>query len=130
MSLPDPDARAYVYVFKHSHGVKVGLTTRTPGERLLDLQRESGMEIEHVASFGVKDRQRARIVEAWALHELREHRTFGEWHSCDPDKAVEAMRWAVEHAPPSTPAFVAQLRDCGVFERFESKRRQGEAEAA
>lgn len=96
-------------MFRHAHAVKVGMTCGPPEARRLDIERAAGIAVEHVAAFPVKARSRARVIEAWALHRLREHRTFGEWHSCDVATALAVVEWAVERAPSLTPDATAQL---------------------
>jgi hypothetical protein len=57
----------------------------------------------------VKNKPRAIVVEAWALHRLRAHRTYGEWHSCAVQTAVEVVEWALARAPILTPDATERL---------------------
>jgi hypothetical protein len=114
MSDPLPqllDAKAYVYVFRHSQGTKVGMTRQSPEQRRDDLQKAAGIPIEIVAVFPMPNKQRALIVEAWALQRLRRHRTFGEWHSCSTEHVVEITTWAARSAPALSPATTAALSE-------------------
>jgi Meiotically up-regulated gene 113 len=90
---------AWLYVLSHAHGAKPGITgATTPEERRAEIERASGVGIELVAVWRFPLRADARRVEGQVHRELRDHRTFGEWHSCDAATVVEAIEHAIEVA--------------------------------
>lgn len=93
--------RATVYVIRADHGVKVGLTILPVEHRLTDLQRATGLRsLEVVATFPFESRGEAYRTEQVAHWLLRDWRTIGEWFSCSPEEAREAITHVIEHGVP------------------------------
>jgi hypothetical protein len=89
----------WLYVLSHAHGAKPGITRASDlEERRAEVERAAGLPIELVAGWRFEDRYDARFVEGQALALLREHRTFGEWHSCDAATVIAALERAMEES--------------------------------
>ena len=91
-----------MYVLDCDQGVKIGITIDITG-RVRDLERSSGQPINVWRTFPMRSANEARVIEAWAHHELAGSRTIGEWFHSHPIEAADTIERLIKWAPPYPP---------------------------
>jgi hypothetical protein len=84
-----------LYVFEADHGIKVGITERSPAARLVDIRNQCAMPARCVFAVELPSSVEARDVERTAHTLLADDRTDGEWFQTHPIVAVDVVKKAL-----------------------------------